>query len=641
MSDFHTPWLTRRSVLGLLASAALPLPARAAVTEPPLLAERVHEDLLPPLADRIPRQPRMVPLAAMGRQPGKNGGTARILIGSAKDIRLMTICGYARLVGYTPSLSFVADILESFENVDNTSFTFHIRNGHRWSDGHMVTSEDFRYCWEDVILDDDLRKGGLPRELLVNGKPPRFEVIDQHTVRFSWDGPNPDFLPRIAAPQPLVLMMPAHYMRNFHEKYQEPNRLAGLMKEQRVKTWVDLHIKMSRSYRPENPELPTLDPWRNTTRLPAEQFVFERNPFFHRIDEHGLQLPYLDKIILNVSSATIIAAKACTGESDLQPTGVDFSDYTYLKDAEKRYPVRVSLWKSTRGSKVALLPNLNYGDELWRGILRDARFRRALSLAIDRDEINKVAFYGLAVPSADTILPDSPLFKPEYAAAYSNHDADAANALLDEMGLTQRDSDGIRLLSDGRIAQIVVETAGESTLETDVLELVTDHWRKIGISLFVRTSQRDVFRSRTMGGQIMMTMWPGLENGVPTADMNPGQLAPTTDDQLQWPVWGMHYLSNGKKGQAPDVAEAATLTTLLRDWYKAGTHAERSAIWGKMLAIYTDQVFSIGIVNQTLQPILRSGRLRNVPDKGLYGFDPTAFLGVYMPDTFWYSEDIA
>ena len=641
MSSDRFP-ITRRGILGLMASAALPMPrALAAALEPPLLAPLVYEDMLPALSDRVPREPRVVKLAEMGRQPGRNGGTLRMLIGGSKDIRLMTICGYSRLVGYSPTLEFIPDILESFENVDNRVFTFRLRTGHRWSDGHMLTSEDFRYCWEDVILNKRLRKGGPPSELLVEGQKPRFEVLDQRTVRYTWHGPNPDFLPSLAAPQQLVICMPAHYLRNFHQKYQEPNRLAGLVKEQRVDEWVDLHIKMSNSYRQENPELPVLEPWRNRTRPPAEQFVFERNPFFHRVDENGTQLPYIDKVVLNVSSASIIAAKACTGESDLQATSVDFTDYTYMKDAEKRYPVRVGLWKATRGSKVALLPNQNVSDPVWRALLRDVRFRRALSLAIDRDEINKVSFFGLATPSADTILPDSPLYKPEYAAAYANHDPAAANALLDAIGLANRNDDGIRLLPDGRVAQVVVETAGESTLETDILELVGDHWRDIGISLFVRTSQREVFRSRTMGGQIMMTMWPGLENGVPTAEMNPGQLAPTLDDQLQWPAWGMYYLSRGQKGQAPDLPEAIEQIRLLRTWYQARSDAERTAIWEQMLSNWAEQVFSIGIVNQTRQPVLRSAHLRNVPDTALYGFNPTSLLGVYMPDTFWYSEDTA
>jgi peptide/nickel transport system substrate-binding protein len=631
--------MDRRTFLGAMAATLLPVSVRAAGREPKFFEDRILAGSLDPIDLRLPRHPRVVNLGAMGRKPGLYGGTVRSIIGSAKDIRLMTISGYARLVGYDETLALQPDILESFEAVEDRVFTFKIREGHRWSDGSYLTSEDFRYTWEDVYMDKDLKRGGLPRELLVDGEGPGFEVLDAYTVRYTWKSPNPDFLPRIAAPQPLVMVMPAAYMKQFHKRYQDQFRLSSLMKEYKAKKWVDLHIKMSRSYRPENPDLPTLDPWRNTTAPPAEQFVFERNPFFHRVDENGLQLPYIDRFLLNVSANDIIAAKAGAGEADLQFRGVDFTDYAFLKDAEKRYPVKVALWKRTTGSQVALLPNLNTADPDWQALMRDVRFRRALSLAIDRSEINKVVFYGLAAESADTVLPESPLFKPEFKTAWSTFDPAAANALLDDIGLTARDDDGLRLLPDGRPLQIVVETAGESTLETDVLELITDHWREIGVSLFIKTSQRDVFRSRAISGTIMMSVWTGLDNGVPTADMNPGQLAPTSDEQLQWPLWGSHYLSNGMEGKAPEMLEAQKLVDLLGEWRHASTTDERRRIWDEMLTLYSDQVFSIGIVNAALQPMMRAARLQNMPDKGLFGFDPTCYLGVYMPDTFWYQEE--
>jgi peptide/nickel transport system substrate-binding protein len=137
----------------------------------------------------------------------------------------------------------------------------------------------------------------------------------------------------------------------------------------------------------------------------------------------------------------------------------------------------------------------------------------------------------------------------------------------------------------------------------------------------------------------MMAIWSGIDNGVPTADMNPGALAPTKDDQLQWPVWGLHYLSHGEMGAAPTMPEVIELTDLLEKWRASAHLEERTEIWHKMLSVYTDQVFSIGLVNATLQPVVASRRLRNIPDTGLYGFEPTCFLGVYMPDTFWLAEE--
>jgi peptide/nickel transport system substrate-binding protein len=634
--------VTRRSFIGGLVGAAIaPSLAKGAADrdiEPEFLRDWLRAGRIPAMVERLPTHPRIINMKEMGMQPGVYGGTVRTIIGSAKDIRYMTVYGYSRLIGYNTRLEFQPDILMGFTSENDTVFTFHLREGHRWSDGSPFTADDFRYWWEDVILNKDLTPGGGALELRPHGSLPRFEVLDPLTVRYSWDRPNPIFMPAIAGPLPLMIFGPGHYLKQFHKKYQDDFRLSALMKENRVKKWADLHIKMSRASRPENPELPSLDPWVNTTAPPAEQFVFVRNPFFHRIDENGVQLPYIDSFIMNVSSSSIIAAKAGAGESDLQATGIDFNDYTYLKDAEKRFPVKVNLWKQVRGSRVALLPNLNCADDVWRKLFRETRFRRALSLAVDRHEINMVAFYGLGKPSADTVLPDSPLFKQEYADAFIDHDPAEANRLLDELGLTERDDEGIRLLPDGRRAEITVETPGESNLDTDVLELVRDHWREVGLALYTRTSQRDIFHNRAMSGRIMMSIWFGIDNGVATADMSPGQLAPTVDDQLQWPLWGMYYLSAGQAGAAPDLAEAQQLVSLLGQWGATARFEEREAIWHQMLSLYTQQVFSIGLINSTLQPILKSARLQNVPEHGLYGFDPTSYLGIYMPDTFWFKE---
>jgi peptide/nickel transport system substrate-binding protein len=528
-------------------------------------------------------------------------------------------------------------VLESYEVQDGRIFTFHLRPGHKWSDGQPVTTEDFRYALEDVQLNEELSKV-ISSYLLVDGKPPKFEIVDDLTVRYTWDAPNPDFLPQIAAPQALSMVMPAHYLKQFHKKYQDEAKLKELMAADNEKKWSGLHINKARQYRPENPDLPTLDPWRNTTKPPAEQFVFERNPYFHRVDSEGRQLPYIDRFVLNVSSSSLIPAKTGAGEVDLQAAGISFSDYTFLKEAEGSHPIRVRLWQSGRGSRVALFPNLNFEDPVWNKLLRDVRFRRALSLAIDRNEINQAKFFGLSQPSADTVLPSSPLYREEYARAYSDFDLAAANALLDEIGLTQRNAAGTRLLPDGRPAEIIVETAGEDPVETDVLQLITDHWSKAGLKLVIRTSQTDVLRSRVIGGTTMMTMSSGLDNGTPTADMNPRALAPTSHEQMQWPQWGIFVESHGEKGTEADMAEAKELIQLYDQWHKTTDTQARADIWHRMLALYTSQVFSIGIVNATQQPIVASSKLRNLPDKGLYSFDPTCYFGVYGVDTFWFEK---
>ncbi len=632
--------MNRRDTLALLGATLAGGVAKRGAAETGVLADKVASGDLPALAERLPKPPRVVNLAAIGRMPGRQGGTIRALIGGQRDVRYMPVFGYARLVVYDLDLALKPDVLEACDVERERVFTLKIRDGHRWSDGSPFTAEDFRFFWEDIASNTEFYPEGPPNDYRVNDNPPQFEVLDELRVRYSWPDPAPEFLPNLARPAGLRIMVPAHYLKPFHPRYGDPAAIDQAIELHSVDDWIGLHQKLSRTNRPENPDLPTLEPWVPRTAPPADQFVFERNPYFHRVDENGVQLPYIDSFVLGVSSADLITAKTATGESDLQFVGLDLADYPVLKQAEKLHPVKVHLWKLIQGARVALAPNLNCADPGFRSMMRDVRVRRALSLAVNREEINQALFYGLATPSANTLLPESPLFRPEYAAAYSNYDPDEANRLLDEAGYTERTLGDVRLLPDGRPANIIVESAGESTLETDVLELIRDHYRQIGIAIFPRSSQREIFRSRALGGQIVMSALGGIDNGIATADMPPAQFAPTLDDQLQWPLWGANFLSGEVNGEAPDMPEVQELVELFKSWRKSESTQEREGIWAKMLQINAENVFTIGTVNGALQPIARSEWLRNLPDVGLHGFDPCSLLGIYMPDTFW-KEDTA
>lgn len=607
--------------------------------EPPFLAKAVASGALPPVAKRLPEPPAVATLNGKDQSLGEHGGRIEILMGRQKDIRLMTVYGYARLVGYNRELDLVPDILEDVEVEDERIFTLHIRKNHRWSDGHPFTAEDFRFYWEDMANNSVLSPAGPPNAMMVDGEPAKFEVIDDRTVRYSWTKPNPYFLPEIAGTRPLYIYMPAHYLKQFHADYADQVKLAAMIAETRANNWARVFYDKEELYNATNVEMPTLDPWVNITAPPADRFVFRRNPYYHRVDSEGRQLPYLDEVIVNIADNSLIPAKTGFGESDLQARYIMFDHYTFLKQGEKDKGFQVLLWSSASGSKVALLPNMTAEDPAWRALMRDVRFRRALSLAINRKAINQVLYFGLAQPSADTVLPESPLFKPEYQKAWVKYDIKKANALLDEIGLTARNTAGTRLLPDGRPLQVIVDSSGESTEESDVLEMIKKDWAKVGVELFTKPSQREVFRNRVFSGQAVMSVWSGLENALPTSDMSPGELAPTDQNQLQWSKWGEYFQAKGSSGQEPDMAEARELLELYKEWRYAKTKEERRKIWHRMLEIHSDQVFSIGTVNSVPQPVVVSKDLKNVPAKGIYSWSPSAYFGIYRPDTFWLSAE--
>src|SRR5229473_3578946 len=232
------------------AFAADPLPT---LQETPMLAEQVKSGALPPVAERIPNPPWIVRRFAGGDGPGQPGGQLNMLVASARDTRLMTIFSYTRLIIYDDQFKLHPDILESYEAKDGREFT----------------------------------------------------------IKYSWDKPNPYFIESQARAAPLFLFRPAHYLKKFHAKYTDPAEINKSAKGgQAGGSWIQIYRRLDVMFNNDSVDLPSLNPWINTTPSPAQRFVFARNPYYHRIDEKGHQLPYIDRVIFTVAATTLIPAKA-------------------------------------------------------------------------------------------------------------------------------------------------------------------------------------------------------------------------------------------------------------------------------------------------------------------------------------------
>ena len=608
-------------------------------SESPLLKKMVKNGELPPVESRLPKTPRIIDYSSRNLSIGKYGGTIKMLMARAKDARQMTVYGYARLLIFKPkTFEFQPDILESFDVIDGKKFIFNLRPGHKWSDGHRFSTEDFRYWWEDVANNTELSPVGPPKVMKVEGQLPQFRVLNELTIEYEWEKPNPDFLVALAGASPLYIYRPAHYMRQFHRNFVTKSELQIRVSAAKQRNWAALHNKMDNLYRNDNINLPVLQPWVCVSKTSSNRLRFKRNPYFHRIDPSGQQLPYVDEFVFGIASNKLISAKSGTGEVDLQARYLRFDDYTFLKKGEDRSPYSTRLWPTAKGSHLALFPNLNHKKAELRSIIRDVRFRRALSMAVNRYEINQVIYYGLAIEGNNTVLPESPLYKPYYRSKWAKLDLTAANQLLDDMGLTQRDNRGIRLMPDGNPLNLIVETAGESTEQTDILELIHDSWLKIGVKIYSKPSQRNVFRNRIFSGETSMSIWSGIENGLATANSSPAEFAPTTQQLLQWPKWGQNFETEGKAGQPDDDPEAQELLELYKQWRVEPLFKKKEKIWAKILAINTEQVYSIGLIARVLQPVVVSNKLKNVPLKAIYNWNPGAHFGIYSPDTFWFKK---
>ena len=629
---------TAAAVLAICAVWAMPAHAGDYI-EQPYFADQLAAGELPAVQDRVPAEPLVVDLEAKGRNVGSYGGKLNILGSRDKSVRYLVVNGYARLVGYNENFELVPDLLHDVEVEEGRIFTLHLREGHKWSDGKPFIAEDFRYWWEDVANNKELRPAGPPVFLQVNGEWPEFEVIDETTVRYSWSEPNPLFLAELAGARPPFIYYPSSYLKQFHKDYVDVATIQPLIEKEGVRNWAALHNRLDALYNFNNNALPTLQPWVNTIEPPASRYVFTRNPFYHRVDTAGHQLPYVDEVVMTIAAGGLIAAKANAGEVDLQSWGLSFADAAILRQGEAEGGYKARLWTTGYAADIALYPNLTYSDDVWREVLRDVRFRRALSLAINRKTINNTLFSGFAKPSNLTPLKESPLYNRKRGREWVKFDLEQANDLLDDMGLTTWDAkEKFRLLPDGRPVQLVVETDGERDDEIDAVQLIKETWAEIGVDVLVRPLDRDILRNRAFAGETMMTAFYGWDVGIPTKDMAPTYLAPVTQDNFSWPKWGQHYETKGDLGQEVDYEPAMELKDYYRDWLEAETDQERTEAWMDMLDIHADYLFGIGLVQAAPIPIVVRDGLQNVPERAVYSYEPGAQFGVYRPDEFFYSQ---
>ena len=204
---------------------------------------------------------------------------------------------------YTPALALVPDMLEAVDVEDGRIFTLHLRAGHKWSDGQPFTAEDFRYWFEDVARKPQLSPAGLPVALLPNGERPHFEVLDERPSATAGRTPTRCFCRRWPGPTRCTSICPAHYLKQFHQKYADKATLDALVKKAGVRNWAALHNKSGAMYRNDNPDLPSLEPWVLKTKPPADRIVFERNPYYYRVDGAGHQLPYIDRVVFSIANS--------------------------------------------------------------------------------------------------------------------------------------------------------------------------------------------------------------------------------------------------------------------------------------------------------------------------------------------------
>ncbi len=472
--------MKKKLVVLLLAAVLCFLGAGTALAynESPMLRVMVAAGELPPLEERLPEVPAVLePLEEIGRF----GGTVRVF--STDPNPWNDLDTSPKITGSL--LGFPKDKLVPEPNLalgyelseDNMTFTLYLRKGVKWSDGVPFTVDDIMFMLEDMIWHEQVST--YPQHQGVE----RLVKIDDYTIRFELRTPNPMIRYTMTGfgGSEWTTFMPKHYLKKWHIDYNpEADELA---KEEGFETWYDC-LDFHMDWAPINDiNKPTLHPW-VLKEFTTTFKVFERNPYYWKVDTAGNQLPYIDRIVSTIVDREVYHLKIITGETDIAYFKTSFANYPLYKESEEEGNYRVVLIPSKNASEVAFSFNQNHPIPELRELNQDVRYRRALSLAINRQEISDSVYFGLAIPFQVTkVLPTDSHYKKSWGESYIEYDPEEANRLLDEVGLTERDKNGFRIGPDGETLLLLLEYRNENVT---VLELVKEYWEAVGVKVLLK-----------------------------------------------------------------------------------------------------------------------------------------------------------
>jgi len=601
--------------------------------EAPILAQKVSAGKLEPVGQRLPEEPLVMP----AQEIGKYGGTMRRAFKGPSDwpnyIRVSRT-GLVRLS--TDGSTIIPYIAKGWEATEEGRvWTFSLRKGMKWSDGAPFSADDFLFHFEDVILNDDLNPN-RPSQLSVGGEFAKFEKVDDYTIRYTFTKSNyifPTTVSQMDYGFPVMtnmLFTPAHYMKQFHIKYN-PNA-DTLAKEQGFDSWTSLYKhKFDQAV---NPEMPDVRPWILTNKHSAQKLIAERNPYYLAVDREGNQLPYVDRMTFTqFESAESLTLRAISGEIDFQGRHIAISDLTVLKENEAKGGYEVRLWPSDAPDATIIF------NQSWQGpeaeYLQDKKFRQALSIAMDRNEINEISAMGLGVPR-QLVPPSSHDHYPgdDYAFRYIEYDPDLANQWLDEI-LPNKDSDGFRLMSNGERLVVVVTTSTEIFGPiADMVEQVARYWETVGVKTSVDLVARSLLQTRNEANEAMVL---GFSLGrLSTIFATPDETAPTLPRFYMGPAFGRWVFTSGREGIEPP----EHFKNLLALHEKGVTvPPEESALIGQeIFRIHAENLWATVITGTSPMSsgvMIVNANLRNVPEFAGNSWNwrhpSTAF-----PETFFY-----
>ncbi|MEM9428550.1 MAG: ABC transporter substrate-binding protein [Pseudomonadota bacterium] len=597
-----------------------------------LNAEIQGNAALPPLAERLPSEPLVVVPYDMA---GTYGGTFDALSNNteAGTSDFLSI-RHVNLVRYSDDLeTIVPNVAKSWSwNEDFTELTMSLRAGHKWSDGAPFTSADVAFWLNNLALDPNIIE--KPRDyVLAGGEPIEIEIVDEQTFTLKLAAPKPGLLVHFATSYAQAFQ-PKHFLGQFHPAISDDadvaaqalgfeNGYEAVNYYYGASDWTDTPSPMLR------------DPARVASLPAATQPTLEShiytadttegrklvaNPYFHQVDTTGQQLPYIsrqDELYKNDNEVRILAL--VNGEVDYKSQSVQLPSAPLLLENQEKGDYTIQLKPTI--ALPAFSFNVTSPDEAKRAVFNSVDFRRAMSVAINRDELNEIAFFGLGVPQAYLGFSPVPEFAQEFATSGIEFDPEAATAALDALGMVDTDGDGFRELPNGDKVVLNMQFTTQGISGT-VVEIVAQNWADVGLQTTVKEVTPDEYRAAQSANELDVQIW---QQGTPVAIAlgSSERFVPPYGSYFDHRVgmgWAEWIDSGGAAGIEPPQFAMDMIEDIAAFQQAVPGSADAAEIGARIAQTWAETFLMIGTVNAPAPIYVRNG-LKNVPEFQTWSYE--------------------
>jgi peptide/nickel transport system substrate-binding protein len=523
---------------------------------------------------------------------------------------LWFIAGWENLVIWKSDFSGVEpNLAESWEVSDDVrEYTFHLRQGVKWSDGVEFTADDVMFYMEDILFNEELTVGGPTADWLPQEGADEFvaEKIDDYTVKMTFANPYGTFLYNLATWSGRHLTwFPKHYLSQFHVDYNPDGIDALVAAEDGIENWVGLFNRKAAGPTEDTNSYwtqldhPLLFPWIPTTELGGgTQMNMVRNPYYWKVDTEGNQLPYIDEIVgISYQDNEARTLAMINGDIDYVKDPGDDNRILYFDALDSGAPIAISSAISDGGNRNSIHFNRSVDDPVLAEIFSNKDFRIGMSHAINRQEIIEIVQFGQGEPAQVAPLESSPLYNEQLATQYTEYDVDLANQHLD-MVLPDKDANGMRLRPDGQPLQIVFSVSNDLSYGTtwvQTAELLIGYWEAVGVDFTLNSMADAQFIENKENNNLQATIYTGEGGAGLTAILDPRYYIPEEYFGMFGNGWYYYRVNSQEAVTVEPPPEMDEIRAQFEEVLQQPTQEQQIAEMAEVLQTAADNFWVIGI----------------------------------------------